>query len=81
MEDETVRLKSLLEDTYQHLDQMEAKGMHGVFNRSHDNVTIEQFKSNFNGLRQNEAALSSCAPGQKKYHESQIHNYKGMLIR
>ena len=55
--------------------------MQGQFDRSHDNCTIDQFKSNFAGLREAEASLSKAAPAQRKYHESQIHNYKGMLIR
>jgi len=78
---ESTRVKGLLDQVYHELDRMEAKGMHGVFNEGHDNCTREQFKSNFRGLREQEALASRAAPGQKKFHESQIHNYKGMLIR
>ena len=51
VEDESIRVKGMLDQVYHELDRMEAKGMHGVFNESHDKPTIEQFKSNFRGLR------------------------------
>ena len=67
VQEEAVRLKTLLDQVYHELDHMESKGMQGYFDKTHDNVTIEQFKKNFNGLREAERQYSTVAPAQKKY--------------
>ena len=80
VQDETTRIKESIEQVYAELDQMEAKGMHGVLNESHPKVTRDQFVQNYVTLKEQEALLAKANPAQRDNHIKEIKNYKAILI-
>lgn len=81
VQEESARIKEVLEEIYGELDRMEANGMSGYLDESQPKVTRDQFVANFLKLKELETAYSKAEKSKREGFAMEINNYKGLLIR